>query len=129
MSNVLPDSRLREKIGTVMADWKLPDGTTIRLELEPIYCLNCGKPNGYVPRETMSFVSWLCQPCADKWGGQASLHDSPDQEFWDAVAFEMQARFGHYLTQHELNALADQGRLGTALNLLDRESPYRGKGA
>ncbi len=122
--NVLPDSRLKDAKGTVMVDWPTATGK-IRLELEPIFCFNCGTPAGYVPKGIMSFVSWLCQPCSEEWGATASLHSSPDQEFWDAVGAEMVARFGKALTQDELWVLAEQGRLGRNLELLARESPYK----
>lgn len=122
--NVLPDSRLHDPKGTVMADWDMGDGTTRRIELEPIFCFSCGTPAGYVPREAMSFVSWLCLPCSEKYGEQAALWQSSDREFWLAVAEEMRVRFGRALTQQELWALAEQGRLGSALELLARESPY-----
>lgn len=122
--NVLPDSRLKDPKGTVMVDWGTATGETVRLELEPIFCFNCGKPNGYVPRDIMSFVSWLCQPCSDRWGHDASLHVHADQEFWDKVGHEMQTRYGRALTQLELWALAEADRLPEAMKLLIRESPY-----
>ena len=126
--DVLPDSRLSSARETVMADWPVegPDGTTrtIRLELEPIFCINCGKPNGYVPVGIMSWVSFLCVPCSGTWGEAASALYSPDQEFWDAVGAEMVARFGRALTQAELERLAHRGELGRNLELLERESPY-----
>lgn len=125
--NILPDSRLQGSIGNVMADWPDGNGGTTRLELQPIYCFNCGRPNGYVPVGIMSFVSWLCTPCAEKWGHDASLHTCPDQEFWDKVHEEMMARFGRALTERELSALAEHGKLGRGLELLDRESPYRSR--
>lgn len=129
---VLPDSRLRDPKATVMADWPVTvvaaDGTettkTIRLELEPVFCINCGKPNGYVPREIMSFVSWLCMPCAETWGEHANNWQTSDQEFWDVVAAEMLDRFGRVLTQKELEQLAERGHLGSALEKLEKESPY-----
>lgn len=126
-ANVLPDSRLHDPKATVMVDWPILDGTgrTVRLELEPIYCFNCGKPNGYVPREVMSFVSWLCLPCAEKWGEHANNWQTADEEFWLLVQAEMIARFGRVLDQAELDRLAAQGQLGKALELLDKESPYR----
>ncbi len=128
MVDVLPDSRLHDPKATVMADWPClqPDGTltTVRLELEPIYCLSCGKSAGYVPRDVMSFVSWLCQPCSEKYGEAAALWQSSDQQFWAKVAEAMQERFGRALTQRELWELGEQDRLGRGLELLTRESPY-----
>ena len=129
MADVLPDSRLASAVGEVMADWPITDEfgnrKVIRLCLQPIFCFNCGKPNGYVPVGIMAWVSWLCPPCAEKWSPEASALMAPDDEFWRAVAEEMQTRFGHVLSQAELERLAEQGRLGSALEKLDRESPYR----
>jgi hypothetical protein len=112
-----------------MADWPCfgRDGVlrVIRLELEPIFCVNCGKPNGFVPRGIMSFVSWLCLPCSETWGETASLWESSDREFWRKVAYEMVRKYGRGLTQEELFRLGEQGRLGS-LALLARESPFKG---
>lgn len=129
--NVLPDSRLKDAKETVMGDWELPDPITglmkkVRLEFEPIFCINCGKPNGYVPMHIgMATVTWFCKPCSEKWGMMANDWMLADQVFWQIVAGEMLDRFGRALTQDEINVLAEQGRLGTALEKLDRESPYR----
>ena len=125
---ILPDSRLKSAKEHVMVDWKITDEfgnpKTIKLELEPIFCFNCGKPNGYVPTEILSWCSWLCLPCAEKWGPKATELHSSDDRFWEDVAAEMMSRFGKVLTQHELEVLASQGRLGSALEKLERESPY-----
>ena len=42
-----------------------------------------------------------------------------------AVAYEMRERFGRELTDLELFRKAERGELGTALELLARESPYK----
>lgn len=125
VANILPDSRLKDPKATVMVDWPLADGSSVRLELEPIYCFNCGVPNGYVPRHLMSFVSWLCGKCSQDFGELAENWRVADQDFWDTVAAEMLDRFGRVLSQQELEALAAQGRLGTLLEKLDNESPYK----
>ncbi len=122
--NILPDSRLNDLRGSVMADWTCPDGKTIRLELQPIFCLVCGKPKGYVPT-FMSVASFMCQRCAEENQEYVSTCMFSDELFWRDVAFEMESRFGHVLSNQELNVLAEQGRLGTALELLNRESPYQ----
>lgn len=123
--DILPDSRLRNPKDCVIVDWPLMDGTTVRLELEPIFCFSCGKPNGYVPREIMSFVSWLCMPCSEKYGELASNWQASDGQFWQDVANEMKDRFGHVLDQRELCILAERGELGSALEKLEKESPYK----
>lgn len=125
MPDVLPDSRLKDPKATVMADWTLSNGHTIRLELEPIYCFNCGVPTGYVPRYIMSFVSWMCAKCSEAYGTLAANWKSSDEEFWAKVHSECLDKFGQGLTQQDLAILGDQGRLGPALEALARESPYK----
>lgn len=122
---VLPDSRLADPKGTVMGDWPLPGGGTVRLELEPIYCFHCGLFAGYTPREVMSFVSYLCQQCADEHGEYAKQWTTSDDAFWKTVAAEMESRYGHVLSQAELEHEAEAGTLGRMLELLERESPYK----
>jgi hypothetical protein len=126
--DILPDSRLKDPKGTVMADWPITDEfghtRTLRIQLEPIFCFNCCKPNGYVPREVMSFVSWMCEPCSEKWGEKASMHKCSDAVFWEKVREGMLEKYGRALTQAELETLAAQDKLGQ-LKLLERESPYR----
>jgi hypothetical protein len=124
-NDILPDSRLKSTIGDIMADWRDGDGNVTRLCLQPIYCFNCGKHNGYVPRDIMSFVSWLCEACSATWGDRASLHQSSDREFWLKVAEEMSLKYGRALTQQELWQLAEQDKLSAGLQLLMRESPFR----
>jgi hypothetical protein len=109
-----------------MAEWAQPDGSVLLLEMEPIYCFNCGKDAGYIPKDVMSHACYLCSGCSlDGWGEYASQLMNPDQEFWDKVAEETLARFGRKLTHKELVTLGEQGQLGTALDLLSRESPYK----
>lgn len=137
-ADVLPDSRLSSGRGRVVADWVVGrkvvmrggrpvsvPARTIRLELEPIHCFNCGRGAGHVPVGIMTYASWLCEPCSVTWGAAASLHTAPDQQFWDAVSHEILKRFGRPLSKDELDALADQGKLGTSLEILNRESPYK----
>ncbi len=124
--DTLPDSRLADRdFGTVMMDWPLPDGTTVRIECSPIYCANCGELQGHCPRWSTTWACYLCLPCLELHGAIAGTLAVPDQEFMDAVAYEMQARFGRQLTADELVVACEQGQLGSALEKLARESPYR----
>lgn len=142
MSEVLPDSRLKNPKATIMVDWSYWEiigapfwngrewvprrrWRTIKLELEPIYCYRCGKPNGYTPKDLMSFVSWMCARCSIEHGKEDALHNHQDHEFWEKVRQEMILKYGRSLTQEELDNLAHQDRLPNALKLLERESPYR----
>lgn len=124
MADVLPDSRLREKLGTVMADWPMPDGSTVRIEVEPIFCTNCGKLYGYVPKENTTFAFWLCQPCFDRHGPPPGTVVSSDDAFRQKLVEEMLDKFGRPLTAEELGRLQDENRLGS-IELLLRESPWR----
>jgi hypothetical protein len=125
-AHVLPDSRAREPKGCRVVDWELPDGRTVRVEAEPVYCASCGCPFGWVPRENMAFCFWLCNQCFERYGAIAGTYAAPDEEFRRAVVAEVEARFGRGLTDTELGRLAGEGRLGRALELLSRESPYPG---
>lgn len=125
-ANVLPDSRLLDsKQGVVVADWKMLDGTVIRMPHQPIFCFNCGAPAGYVPEGVMSFVSYMCMKCAEEHGELAAHWQTKDEDFWAKVGEEMESRFGHVLDQFELAAVTEQGQLGSALEKLERESPYK----
>lgn len=122
---ILPDSRLQDRSqGTFMADWPLPDGTTVRIDVMPIYCANCGKPYAYVPRENTTFICWLCVKCFETYGAVTGTYAVPEDEFNRAVAYEMERRYGRHLTDQELALQAEEGTLGTSLELLARESPY-----
>ena len=122
--DLLPDSRLKDRnFGAVMADFDVPGAGTVRLEMIPIFC-QCGKLYGYVPKDNTSFVCWLCQTCFEKYGQAAGTCAVPDDAFNEHVAEEILARFGRPLTDAELSAAAAQGKLGRALELLEKESPY-----
>jgi hypothetical protein len=127
--DTLPDSRLIDPKGSVMATWNFTDQfgqeKSIRLELSPFFCANCGKPAGHYPRDIVSFICWTCNECSMKFGGQLAPMQTPDKDFWDKVGAEMLSRFGKILTQKEIDDLAASGGLGRELELLDLESPYR----
>lgn len=127
-TNILPDSRLSDRRGSVMLDWPLrggPNPPTVRLECVPCFCINCGAPGPYVPADTTSWASFLCQKCIESYGELASGWVCSEQAFCEAVAAEMLESFGRYLTELELCALKDQGKLGRYLELLERDSPYK----
>ena len=125
-AHVLPDSRLTQRpdFGCIMVDWRNPDGTTTRCEAQPIYCANCGKLYGHVPKENTTFAFWLCQKCFEDFGECAGLCAVPDDEWARAVGEEMQRHFGRGLTELEIAALKDQHKLPRELELLERESPF-----
>jgi hypothetical protein len=126
MSNhILPDGRLHNrKFGAVIGDWELPDGTTVRIEMSPVYC-QCGKLYGYTPTDNCSFSFWLCNKCYEKYGAIAGTYAVPDDEFNLKLQEEMVARFGREVTAEEIAVAESEGRLGRPLELLTQESPYK----
>ena len=121
--NVLPDSRLKSDKGSIMYNWPLADGTTVRIEVVPVFCANCGKPHGYVPKDNTNWAFWLCVKCYEKHGTIAGTYVEPDAEFWKKVEYEMLENFGHHLNEQELAFLQEQG--WGALEKLVRESPIK----
>lgn len=130
----LPDSRLKNPIGTVLVDWEFEEyrfqGQILykrkvrhRLELEPIFCFNCGVRKGYVPKGLFSWIAFLCDPCSEDVGEAALALDRPDIEFWYKVEEEMRKTYGRALSQAELETLAARGELSHGLQLLERECP------
>ena len=118
---VLPDSRLSQRpdLCTVIADWG-----GARVEMQPVYCGNCGKLYGHVPKDNCTFAFWLCGACFGKWGSVAGTYAVPEDEFNATLAAEMQDRYGRTLSHVELWQLEQQGKLPPALEKLARESPY-----
>jgi hypothetical protein len=126
--HLLPDSRLVDPRGTLMVEWPLPDGTAVRLEVERLYCANCGKFYGYCPRANVTFAFVLCKRCFETYGAIAGTYAVPDDEFDRALAYELERRFGHAATTGEIVRAAAQDRLGPALEALARDSPYPAPG-
>lgn len=123
--HLLPDSRLQRRpdFECKKVDWQLPDGKIVQIEVQPIFCANCGTLSAYVPKENCTFAFYLCRKCQDK-PLPDGTYGVPDDEFDKAVAFEMQERFGHALTDEEILYYMERQELGTALELLAKESPY-----
>lgn len=123
MPDILPDSRLKLTKNTLMVDWPLGDGTKVRIEIEPVFCANCGVSHGYVPTENTIWAFWLCQKCYDQYGVPASLMVALDDDFWHNVQEEMLVHYGHVLNQFELERLAEEG--WGPLATLVKESPIK----
>jgi hypothetical protein len=123
--HVLPDSRLRDRnLGTVMGDWLLPSGETVRIEASPVHCANCGLFLTYVPKDNTSSTFFLCRKCFERHGVVPGTHATPEDEFNRKLEAEMAERFGRTMTAEELVAAEQLGQLGSGLELLARESPY-----
>ena len=121
-TDVLPDSRLRSPKFTKLAQW-LVDGHYVTIELEPVYCANCGTPHGYVPIANTSFAFWLCDKCFTTWGIPAGTMVSSDEIYWRRVRDAMMNKYGHVLSKDELQQLAKDG-YGQLATLI-KESPNK----
>ena len=123
---LLPDSRLKTPKDTVMGDFELSDGRTVRIEWEPAYCAQCGKLYAMVPKENTTFVFCLCQKCYKALGEQliSGHYWCPDDEFAANVVAEMDARFKRTLTDQEVYDAALDGNLGKPLEALMRDSIF-----
>lgn len=118
MSDLLPDSRLKSPTGEIRIEF----GEWGRLNMEPIFCANCGKLGAYVPKENMTFAFWLCDhPCAEQWSPLPGTYTTPDQVFWERVKAESIESKGHYLTEKEVLEVQDSSC--NPLSTLLKESP------
>lgn len=118
MSEILPDSRMKNPTGVKRIEF----GEWGRLNMQPIFCANCGKLGAYCPEENMTFAFWLCEgPCTDSWANLAGTYTSPDEVFWETVKHEMQEKYGKYLTEREV-LKAEEETTGAFAKLL-KESP------
>jgi len=119
MSDLLPDSRLASPTGVIRIEF----GNWGRINMQPIFCANCGKLGAYVPEENMTFAFWLCNGCEAQWATLAGTYTTSDEQFYATVAEEMIETYGHYLTEPEVMA-AEQSTTGSLSTLL-KESPLR----
>lgn len=94
------------------------------INMQPIFCANCGKLGGWCPAENMTFACWLCDhPCAEQWGQLAGTYTSPDEVFWEKVKQESLEKKGHYLNEKEVMAVEESSC--NSLSKLLKESPLR----
>lgn len=68
----------------------------------PLYCANCGADGGIVPEDNCDFAFYLCVPCSEKLGPIEGIYQEPDHLFWEAVAEEQIAKYGHMLQPGEI---------------------------
>ncbi|MGH7747710.1 MAG: hypothetical protein ACREQ5_23570 [Candidatus Dormibacteria bacterium] len=116
MLEILPDSRLRERAKGIIRGFFRGVGF---INWMPIYCANCGKPNGYAPEENCTFVFWLCDPCSIKWGSSAGTALIPDEIFWQKAKYEQLEKYGRELSLTELLSVAES--MTTPLSKLFRD--------
>ena len=117
IDNLLPDSRLQDSKGVK----RIEHGHWGRINMQPVFCANCGKLGAYVPEENCSFACWLCDPCAETMGPIAGTMMMPDEVFWKRVKEEQLEKYGRLLTKAEMEVVLDapSGAMATLL----RESP------
>lgn len=48
-------------------------------EMERVFCGNCGRDGGLITPDWAWHVFYLCEPCADKYGG-IELNEIPESE-------------------------------------------------
>jgi hypothetical protein len=123
-ANVLPSSLLKERKGAKMGIWQMCDGRQIRCEAHPVYCAACGKLYAYAPIDNLVDLTCLCRKCFDKDPNAFAGFVTSDDAFCQAMQYEMERIHGKTLTIEEICAKEARGVLGTALELLARESPF-----
>lgn len=99
-----PDSRLRDRSKGAVRGFFRGVGF---INWVPIFCANCGKPNGYVPEENMDFVCWMCTECSVKCGPELASMMVPDEIFWAKARGEQLERYGRLLNEQELQVIAE----------------------
>jgi hypothetical protein len=68
----------------------------------PIFCANCGADGGIVPEESITFVFYLCDPCAQRNGQIDGMYMEPDAIFFEKVRQAQIEKYGRELTAGEL---------------------------
>ncbi len=123
--DILPTSLAKNVThGSVMMDWSGPAGS-YRVEAVVAYCAGCGKPLRRVPLDTTVAQCYICRKCYEKDPAALEGMVGTEEEFNRAVVEEMEARFGHALSDEQLVVEIEAGNLGKFLEALERESPYR----
>lgn len=97
-ADLLPDSRARETKGRIFT----PSGAFI-----PVFCANCGFHGGHCPEENMTFLFYICNKCAEKYGEIAGIMFMPDEIFFEKLKQEQLESHGRYLTLEELAAVVE----------------------
>lgn len=98
-ANILPDSRTRER--RIVAG---PNGENYT----PIYCINCGRPQGMVPEKLITHVTALCdEGCAGKYGDLADTYRDPDEVFRENLG-EALGPLARVVTLDQLEAMLNE---------------------
>ena|SRR3989304_6903266 len=110
---LLPDCRARDPKGIIFGK----DGNN----WVPIFCANCGEHGGLVPAENMTFVFYLCTPCAETYGAIAGMMMMPDEVFWERLKQEQLEKYGRFLNEQELAEIVKIGTSPLAKLIKERE--------
>lgn len=112
MADILPDSRLKRPVNTVMRHGIL---------WMPIFCANCGADGGLVPEENCTFAFYQCDPCNLKYPTIPGTHVEPDSVFWEKVKQAQLEKYGRELSPNEIiEALKDENNI---LSKLAKDKP------
>lgn len=93
----LPSSFPKRQVGSVFVDG---------VEWTWIYCANCGKKDGLVPKESCTFAFALCTKC-DHLGDTAHFYKEPEAIFYERVLGEQLDRYGEILSPEKLLQVLD----------------------
>jgi hypothetical protein len=123
--NVLPDSRLADKNArSEQGLWECADGTRVRVEAIPAYCVSCGKWLSKVPKDTTVHIALICRKCYDRDPACFAGMVGSEEEFNRKLEDEMLSKYGRYLSDVELLQLYEDQNLSVGLQMLLRETPY-----
>lgn len=112
MIELLPDSRLKRPVNTVMISG---------MSWMPIFCINCGSAGGLVPEHFCTFAHYQCDPCFEKYPLIPGTHVEPMVVFWEKVKQAQLEMYGRELTPYELQeALKDENHI---LSKLAKDKP------
>ncbi len=111
---LLPDSRMKSPKSSKTMFW--PGYGNI--EVEQVFCANCGKEHGWVPQQNTTYAFWLCTYCAETYGDKLPGYLMPDEVYWEMVRLETGG-----LTLEKIRQL-----MGSATSLLSKLVRLQPKG-
>lgn len=81
---ILPDSRMKRPKSSRTMFWP----GVGNIEVEQVFCANCGKLHGWVPQQNTTYAFWLCMPCSETYGSKLPGYLMPDEVYWELVRQE-----------------------------------------
>ena len=73
------------------------------------YCINCGCDGPLTLEETTTFFSYLCTPCAEKYGQWDGMFAVPEEVFFEKLRNAQIEAYGRELTECEMLAALQDG--------------------